>query len=276
MRPLFSQTSVAAVRLMIAATFSVAVMFVDVRFDALNSVRQVVKTMLWPVEQLAALPSVTLGHIGNWAVGHSRLVERLESLALENERLKTEQLKLQTLRAENSELRRLLSVRERVNERLLQAQIQRLSNDPFVHRATINRGHLAGVVVGQPVLSADGLVGQVVMVYPHASDVLLITDSTHQLPVQVTRTRVRSIAMGIGRLDQLELRNLPDTVDIVIGDLIETSGLGGRFQPGIPVAYVTEVIRSPGQLFVRVVAEPVAPLSRLSLLMVDVSERGGS
>mgnify|MGYP001038424558 CR=1 FL=1 len=275
MRPLFSQTSVAAVRLMIAATFSVAIMVVDVRFDALHSVRFGIKTLLWPIEQISALPSVTAAHVGDWLVGHSRLVERLESLSLDNERLRTEQLKLQTLRAENSELRRLLSVRERVNERLLQAQIQRLSNDPFVHRATINRGQLAGVSVGQPVLSADGLVGQVVMVYPHASDVLLMTDSTHQLPVQVTRTRVRSIAMGTGRLDRLELRNLPDTVDIVVGDLIETSGLGGRFQPGIPVAYVTEVIRSPGQPFVRVVAEPVAPLSRLSLLMVDVSERGG-
>lgn len=276
MRPLFSQTSVAAVRLVIAATFSVAIMFVDVRFDALNGVRQAVKTLLWPIEQLASAPSTMAQGVSTWAVSHYRLVERLQTLALENERLRTEQLKLQTLRAENSELRRLMSVQERVNERLLQAQIQRLSNDPFVHRATINRGHLAGVVVGQPVLSADGLVGQVVMVYPHASDVLLMTDSTHQLPVQVTRTRERSIAMGTGRLDRLELRNLPDTVDIVVGDLIETSGLGGRFQPGIPVAYVTEVIRSPGQPFVRVVAAPVAPLSRLSLLMVDVSERGGS
>lgn len=274
MRPLFSQTSVAVVRLMIAMTFSVTVMIVDVRFAALDSLREGVKTLLWPIEQFSAMPSAVIDYVGENAVSHSRLVARLESLALENERLLTEQLKLQTLRAENSELRRLLSVRERVNEMLLQAQIQRFSNDPFIHRATINRGHLAGVSVGQPVLSADGLVGQVVMVYPHASDVLLMTDSTHQLPVQVTRTRARSIALGTGQLDRLELRNLPATVDIVIGDLIETSGLGGRFQPGIPVAYVTEVLRLPGQPFVRVVATPAAPLSRLSLVMVDVSERG--
>ena len=123
-------------------------------------------------------------------------------------------------------------------------------------------------------MSADGLVGQVVVVYPHASDVLLMTDSTHHLPVQVTRTRDRAIAMGIGRMDRIEVRNLPGTIDIVPDDLLETSGLGGRFQSGTPVARVKEVIRAPGQPFARVIAEPLAPMSRLSLVMVDVSEAG--
>lgn len=274
MRPLFSETSVAAVRLVIAVTFAVATMLVDYRLGALETVRQVVKTAVWPVEQVANFPSKATTGLIEWAVTRTQLVNRLESLALENERLRTEQLKLHTLRAENAELRRLLGVRERVNERLLQAQIERVSNDPFVHRVTINRGLAAGVQMGRPVLAADGLVGQVVSVYPHASEVLLMTDSTHQLPVQITRTRLRAVATGTGRLDQMELRNLPDTVDIVAGDVIETSGLGGRFQPGIPVARVVEVIRSPGQPFARVLAEPAAELSTLTLLMVDVSEDG--
>ena len=137
---------------------------------------------------------------------------------------------------------------------------------------TINRGLLAGVAAGQPVISADGLVGQVVVAYPHAADVLMMTDATHHLPVQVTRTRERAIAVGVGRMDRVELRNLPDTVDIIPGDLLETSGLGERFQPGIPVAQVKEVIRAPGQPFARVIAEPLAPLARLSLVMVDLSE----
>ncbi len=272
MRPLFSETSIATVRLIVAVTFSVATIFIDARFDALIILRQAIKTVLWPVERVAFLP----GHISNelidWVGSKDLIGRRLEILALENERLRTEQLKLQTLRAENAELRRLLGVRARVNERLLQAQVERLSNDPFVHRITINRGSIAGVKAEQPVISADGLVGQVIVAYPHASDVLLMTDSNHHLPVQVTRTRERAIAMGIGRMDQVELRNLPDTVDILPGDLLETSGLGGRFQSGTPVARVTEVIRAPGQPFVRVIAEPLAPMSRLSLVMVDVSE----
>ncbi|MFZ8884351.1 MAG: rod shape-determining protein MreC [Litorivicinaceae bacterium] len=272
MRPLFSETSVAAVRLVVAVTFSVATILIDSRFDALTLVRQVIKTGLWPVEQVAFLPGKVSTEVFGWVQSQGLIVTRLESLALENERLRTEQLKLQTLRAENSELRRLLGVQERVNERLLQAQIERLSNDPFVHRLTINRGLLAGVAAGQPVISADGLVGQVVVAYPHAADVLMMTDATHHLPVQVTRTRERAIAVGVGRMDRVELRNLPDTVDIIPGDLLETSGLGERFQPGIPVARVKEVIRAPGQPFARVIAEPLAPLARLSLVMVDLSE----
>ena len=274
MRPLFSRTSVAIVRFVIAVTFSVATMVVDVRFEALSFVRQALKTSLWPIEKLASAPQEFSRSLAQWLSFRVSLVGRLESLSLDNERLKTEQLKLQTLRAENAELRRLLSVKERFSEQLLQAEINRLSNDPFIHRATINRGFLASVKKGQPVLSADGLVGQVVAVYPHASEVLLVTDSTHQLPVQVTRTRDRAIAIGIGLLNRLELRNLPDTVDMVSGDLLETSGLGGRFQSGIPVARVIDVIRSPGQPFARVMAVPIAQLSRLSLVMVDVSTEG--
>ena len=274
MRPLFSETSAAAVRLTVAVTFSVASIFIDSRFGALTMVRQVIKTVLWPVEQVTFIPGRISTGLVNWVESRDLIAQRLEVLLLENERLLTQQLKLQTLRAENAEFRRLLSVRARVNERLLQAQIERLSNDPFVHRITINRGLLAGVKVGQPVMSADGLVGQVVVVYPHASDVLLMTDSTHHLPVQVTRTRDRAIAMGIGRMDRIELRNLPGTIDIVPEDLLETSGLGGRFQSGTPVARVKEVIRAPGQPFARVIAEPLAPMSRLSLVMVDVSEAG--
>ena len=274
MRPLFSRTSVAIVRFVIAVTFSLATMVVDVRFEALSFVRQALKTSLWPIEKLASAPQEFSRSLAQWLSFRVSLVGRLESLSLDNERLKTEQLKLQTLRAENAELRRLLSVKERFSEQLLQAEINRLSNDPFIHRATINRGFLASVKKGQPVLSADGLVGQVVAVYPHASEVLLVTDSTHQLPVQVTRTRDRAIAIGVGLLNRLELRNLPDTVDMVSGDLLETSGLGGRFQSGIPVARVIDVIRSPGQPFARVMAVPIAQLSRLSLVMVDVSTEG--
>ena len=272
MRPLFSETSVAAVRLIVAVVFSVATIFIDSRFNALTLVRQTIKTGLWPVEQLSFLPGRLVNEVIQWSQSQNLIVQRLESIAIENQRLKTEQLKLHTLRAENAELRRLLGVKERVNERLLQAQIERLSNDPFIHRVTINRGLLAGVMMGQPVISADGLVGQVVVTYPNAADVLMMTDATHHLPVQVMRTRDRAIAVGVGRMDRIELRNLPDTVDIVPGDIIETSGLGARFQPGIPVAEVKEVIRAPGQPFAWVVAEPLAPLARLSLVMVDLSK----
>ena len=271
MRPLFAETSVVAVRLIIAATFAVATMFVDVRLESLTVVRQVIKTALWPIESVARFPQMAFEGLGHWFISHERLADRLKTLALENERLRTEQLKLHTLRAENTELRRLLTVQDSVLERFLHAQIERFSNDPFIHRATLNRGIIAGVEVGHPVISADGLVGQIVETYPHASEVLLMTDSTHHLPVQMTRTRFRAIAIGVGRMDRLELRNLPDTADIIPGDMLETSGLGGRFKLGIPVARVNKIIRSPGQPFARVIATPLSALSRLNLVMVDLS-----
>jgi rod shape-determining protein MreC len=193
-----------------------------------------------------------------------------EQLQLENERLRIEQLELQSLQAENAELRRLLDVSQRQPARLLQGQVQSISTDPFIHQVTISRGSNAGVEEGFPVLSAEGLVGQVIAVYPHAADVLLISDGRHQIPIQVQRSRIRGIARGIGRWDQLEMVNLPETADIQVGDILETSGLGGRYPQGIPVARVTGVTQLSGQPFARVIAEPLSALNRLNLVMISL------
>ena len=270
MRPLFSQSSVAAVRLAIALVTAFAMMVLDVRVGALNDVRLVVKTLLVPIEAIASAP---VGMF-DWAQGVTRSRSSLEldreQLQLENERLRIEQLELQSLQAENAELRRLLDVSQRQPARLLQGQVQSISTDPFIHQVTISRGSNAGVEEGFPVLSAEGLVGQVIAVYPHAADVLLISDGRHQIPIQVQRSRIRGIARGIGRWDQLEMVNLPETADIQVGDILETSGLGGRYPQGIPVARVTGVTQLSGQPFARVIAEPLSALNRLNLVMISL------
>lgn len=272
MRPLFSQSSVAAVRLGIALVLAFAMMVLDVRVGALQDVRLVVKTVLAPIELVASAPA---GFV-HWAHENTRSRSELETdriqLRLDNERLRVEQLRLQSLQAENAELRRLLDVSQRQPERLLQGQIQSISTDPFVHQVTINRGSIAGVAQGYPVLSAEGLIGQVIAVYPHAADVLLISDGRHQVPVQVQRSRIRGIARGLGRWDQLEMVNLPETADIEAGDILETSGLGGRYPQGLPVAEVTAVTQLAGQPFARVTARPLASLNRLNLVMVSMEE----
>ena len=119
-----------------------------------------------------------------------------------------------------------------------------------------------GVYVGQPLLDAAGLMGQVVEAGAHVSRVVLITDATHAIPVQVNRNGVRAIAEGVGRLDSLELRHVATTTDIKVGDLLVTSGLGQRFPAGYPVAVVDEVTRDPGQAFTLVKATPSAALDR--------------
>jgi rod shape-determining protein MreC len=270
MRPLFSQSSVAAVRLAIALVTAFAMMVLDVRLGALNDVRLVVKTLLVPIEAIASAPVGMFDWAQEVTRSRSSLELDREQLQLENERLRIEQLELQSLQAENAELRRLLDVSQRQPARLLQGQVQSISTDPFIHQVTISRGSNAGVEEGFPVLSAEGLVGQVIAVYPHAADVLLISDGRHQIPIQVQRSRIRGIARGIGRWDQLEMVNLPETADIQVGDILETSGLGGRYPQGIPVARVTGVTQLAGQPFARVIAEPLSALNRLNLVMISL------
>jgi rod shape-determining protein MreC len=270
MRPLFSQSSVAAVRLAIALVTAFAMMVLDVGVGALNDVRLVVKTVLVPIEAIASAPVGMFDWAQEVTRSRSSLELDREQLQLENERLRIEQLELQSLQAENAELRRLLDVSQRQPARLLQGQVQSISTDPFIHQVTISRGSNAGVEEGFPVLSAEGLVGQVIAVYPHAADVLLISDGRHQIPIQVQRSRIRGIARGIGRWDQLEMVNLPETADIQVGDILETSGLGGRYPQGIPVARVTGVTQLSGQPFARVIAEPLSALNRLNLVMISL------
>lgn len=270
MRPLFSQSSVAAVRLVIALGIALAMMILDVRVGALTDLRLVIKTLLVPIEAVASAPQGVFLWAQQTTRSRDDLATVTQQLALENERLRVEQLQLQSLQAENAELRRLLDVSQRQPARLLQGQVQSISTDPFIHQVTINRGSNAGVAEGFPVLSAEGLVGQVITVYPHAADVLLISDGRHQIPIQVQRSRIRGIARGLGRWDQLEMVNLPETADVEVGDILETSGLGGRYPQGIPVARVIGVTQLSGQPFARVTAEPLAALNRLNLLMISL------
>ena len=144
--------------------------------------------------------------------------------------------------------------------------------NPFTHRIIINKGERDGVVLGQPVLDARGLMGQVVELMPYTSRVLLLTDTTHSIPVQVNRNGLRAIASGTGNPERLELRHVADTADITDGDLLVSSGLGQRFPAGYPVATVKEVIHDSGQPFAIVRAVPTAALNRSRYLLLVFSD----
>lgn len=204
--------------------------------------------------------------VSNW--GKENFVTRA-SLSEENQRLRAEALLLQAavqqlaaLRAENVRLRALLNSSALLQDDVLVAELIGVSPDPARHIVVLNKGTADGVFVGQPLIDANGLMGQVVEAAPNSARVLLVTDASHAIPVQVNRNGVRAIAEGVGRLDRLELRHVASTEDISVGDLLVSSGLGGRFPVGYPVAKVTEVIADPGQPFARVTVEPSAALSR--------------
>lgn len=202
------------------------------------------------------------------------------SLLQENAALREELLihkgkvqQMAALYAENERLQQLMNSSEKLNERVVVAEIIGISPDPLAHKVVINKGKRHGIYPGQPVLDADGLMGQVVEVNPSHAHVLLITDSTHAIPVQVNRNGVRAVAEGVGDLYRLELRHVPNTVDIAEGDLLVSSGLGQRFPAGYPIATVASVSHDPGQPFARVVARPMASMNRSRHVLLVFNEK---
>jgi len=159
-----------------------------------------------------------------------------------------------------------------LEDRILIAELIGISPDPKVHKVIINKGSSDNIYVGQPVLDAFGLMGQVVAVTSAASEVLFITDDSHAIPVQISRNGVRTVIEGIGDLYRLRLRYVPSTMDIVEGDILISSGLGGRFPSGYPVAQVERINYDPGKSFATVYAKPAAQLNRSRHVLLVFSD----
>ena len=153
------------------------------------------------------------------------------------------------------------------NKRLI-AQVLSVHSNPYSHQVVINRGTIDGVKEGQAVIDEMGIVGQLTQVGTTTSRVLLMTDTTHATPVRILRNDVRTVVEGTGKIQSVRLAHVPHSMDIRIGDVLVTSGLGGTFPEGYPVAVVTEIDRDEGLPFAQVQAEPVAQLDRIRLLVV--------
>jgi rod shape-determining protein MreC len=260
------------VRLLVLVVLSVALMVVDARFTVLKPVRSQMSLVLMQSYWIVDLPQRLYQGVA------SQFGSRTELIA-ENEKLKTEALllqgrlqKLAALTEQNVRLRELLNSSALVNEKVEVAELIGMDPNPFTHRIIINKGERDGVVLGQPVLDARGLMGQVVELMPYTSRVLLLTDTTHSIPVQVNRNGLRAIASGTGNPERLELRHVADTADIKEGDLLVSSGLGQRFPAGYPVATVKEVVHDSGQPFAIVRAVPTAALNRSRYLLLVFSD----
>jgi rod shape-determining protein MreC len=247
--------------------------FAGQRFQLLQRFESQLSVIATPFYWLADIPA----KISDWG---SQNIRQLGSLIDENERLQAESLllkahvqKLASLEAENIRLRELLNSSAILDDSVLVAELIGLSPDPLRHEIIVNKGRSDGVYVGQPVIDALGLMGQVVDVGLLQSRVLLITDTSHALPVQVNRNGVRSVAEGSGLYHQLVLQHVAATTDIKPGDLLVSSGLGQRFPVGYPVAVVTEVTIDPGQPFATVKARPSAALNRSRHVLLVFSQR---
>ncbi|HEY8939422.1 MAG TPA: rod shape-determining protein MreC [Cellvibrio sp.] len=241
--------------------------------DKLEPLREELAQLVTPFYQITNVPT----RVNDWR--KDTFVSQAD-LKVENEALKTEllihQRKLQqlaSLAAENVRLRQLLNASQMLQDTVLIAELIGVSPNPLSHKVIINRGTKDGAFKGQPVLDAFGLMGQVTEVSENSSTVLLISDSTHAIPVQVNRNGVRAIAEGTGDLNSLSLRHVSANTDIRAGDLLVSSGLGDRFPVGYPVAEVLQVVRDPGKAFLTVIAKPMARLDRSRHLLLVFENR---
>lgn len=234
----------------------------------LEPVRSGIGTAASPLLVIAESPYLLGEGLGDVFASRSALQSRnadLEALVLKLSQISQQYL---ALKAENQQLRELLGSQARVPAEVLIAELIGVVPDPGTHQIIIDKGSADEVTLGQAVIDAEGLFGQIVQVDVFTSRVLLVTDPSHAVPVQVNRNGVRSVAGGTGRRDRLELENVPVTADIREGDLVETSGLGGRFPRGYPVGWVDAMVVEPTASFARVSVRPSAQLDRSRHVLV--------
>lgn len=235
------------------------------RFDTFRGYLQ---SLVSPLQYMANTPKEVM----TWAVDNlssrKKLIAENQQYKINELKLKQQLIELDIIKQENNRLRALLASPLRSNIKKIVAEIISVNNDQYSHQIVINRGAKDGVYEGQPVLDEKGIVGQILHVGANASRVLLITDLTHAIPVRIKRNGIRLIASGTGRLDRLIHNHVPHSTDIRTGDLLVTSGLGGKFPEDYPVARVISVTQDESRPFAQVISEPIAQIDRLRYLLL--------
>lgn len=250
-------------------------MWLDHNYSVLKPVRYAIGYVLVPPQKVSLIPQSMIYWLGDSASSRDTLQKQNDQLRSRNFILENKVQRLAALEVENMELRKLLSASTKVQDDVLITSVTAVDPDPYTQQIIIDKGGSDGVFVGQPVLDAHGLLGQVIDVLPFSARVLMIADNNHAIPVQVNRNGVRAVAVGTGSLSQLDLIYVPNTADIKVGDTLISSGLGGRYPAGYPVAEVTRVENIPGESYATIHARPTAHLDRSRhLLLVFTHEAG--
>jgi rod shape-determining protein MreC len=268
--PFFRQGPSALSKLTFFSALALFLMVADARFELAKPLRSAVATVLYPVQWLVMRPVL----LTQGAAQHFETVKTSQA----NEEAARRKLDLQSQRAnqveqltlENSRLRQLLALRERVSTPAQAAQVLYDAADPYTRKVIIDRGALEGILAGSPVLDETGVLGQVTRVYPMLSEVTLVTDRDQAIPVLNTRSGERGVAFGdpVLRASALELRYMAANADVQVGDLLTTSGVDGVYPPGLPVARVQKIERRVDSAFARISCAPLALVAGVSHVMV--------
>ncbi|MCB1844783.1 MAG: rod shape-determining protein MreC [Halioglobus sp.] len=268
-----SRTPALGLRWLLLAGLSILLMIVDQRQQHLDAVRKAISAAVYPLRVVVDAPVSTWNWLQTVTSSHNDLL-------LQNSRLNAERLlthaRLQryaALEAENARLRAMLEATPRVTDRVRVAEIMSVSSNPYRHTIVVDKGQSDGVYDGQAIIDAEGVIGQVIETGLLSSQALLISDPDHAIPVEVNRTGLRTIAFGTGEYERLDLQYLPNNADLEVGDLLVTSGLGGAFPAGYPVAVVSSVERVPQEPFAKVSARPTAALNQVREVMLIWSSK---
>ncbi|WP_150138422.1 rod shape-determining protein MreC [Candidatus Enterovibrio escicola] len=268
MKLIFGRGPSLPLRLFSALFVSVSLMLADGLLEDFTNFRYLLNSVVAPLQYASNVPRDMLDNVFRQFTSHQQLFIENTQLKEELLLLRSDQLLLDQIKKKNQLLRRLLHspfVRE---ERKMLAEVMGVASDPYKHQVMINKGRTNGAYKGQSVINEHGIVGQVSYVGAHNSRVLLITDPTHAIPVRVMRNDILVIAAGRGQSDNIQLQNIPSSADIVAGDMLVTSGLGGVFPEGYPVAKVTSFSFDNRRPFAQVDAIPAVQFDKLRYLLL--------
>ncbi|GAL26291.1 rod shape-determining protein MreC [Vibrio variabilis] len=268
MKPIFGRGPSLQLRLFLAVTLSAGLMLADSRLDTFSNFRYLLNSAVAPIQYAANLPRSMFDGVYERLNTRQGLAEQNINLKREVLRLKSDLILLDQYREENQRFRELLGSSFVRDEKKVVTEVMAVDTSPYRHQVVIDKGRIDGVYEGQPVINENGIVGQVTFVGAHNSRIMLLTDSNSAIPVQVIRNDIRVIGSGNGSIDEIQLEHIPTSTDIQPDDLLVTSGLGGIYPEGYPVAHVKSVQRDNRREFANIVAEPVVDFDRLRYLLL--------
>jgi rod shape-determining protein MreC len=267
--PFFKQGTSALTKLIIFSFVSMALMLADQRYNLVQPARWVLSIIIYPVQWVALRPQVAWYDLGDIFEGKQDVLDNLQAAKAQllTQSVRTSQL--EQLELENRHLRELLELRQRMPTPSLAAEVLYEAGDPYTRKMVLDKGALNGVVQGSPVMDEQGILGQITRVHPLVSEITLVTDREHSIPVLNTRTSARGVAFGeSGGAPLLELRYMATNADIEVDDVLTTSGVDGVYPPGIPVAKVVKVERRADSVFARILCESLARVQGARHVMV--------
>ncbi|MHB1140354.1 MAG: rod shape-determining protein MreC [Sulfuricaulis sp.] len=248
-------------RLVLLSALSVALMMLDHRGHHLEKIRAGLNTLAYPVQLIAATPAYVVGGLADFFTTRRTLRTDNEKLLVERQALLARLQQFEALEQENQRLRQMLVSAVQVADKAIAAELVEVSAEPFTRKVVVAKGAKDGVYVGQSVIDAHGIMGQVTQVAGNVSRVTFITDAGHAIPVLNNRSGLRALVFGTGNPDTVKVPYLTANADIQEGDLLVSSGMGGTFPPGYPVARVTKIVNDPNEAFLFITAKPAAQLN---------------